>query len=207
MRSTRRILAFAALALGTTLAACSDTATAPDREQSDNPLVQALNRLSGGQGQILSVEKKDVGTPGGPGGRVRQLQAIQPCYIDEPCEREPIDPNCYSGCSWFDVGAGISTGYYGGIKTVTLTGSLYAYSNAASADTYIDFFSAGGCVSNPSHFDSAYLTGSNGPFTLSASRYVEYTGGSFTWRVSSDGHAVNRYNRHGYEYTSYSLCY
>jgi hypothetical protein len=206
MQPIHRTLILPALALCAALAACSDTATAP-RAPQDDPVVQQLNRLGAGQGRVLSVKKKDQVLRGVPADAPKQPSMLVRCDPVVGCDPEPVDRSCYSGCSWFDVDAYISYGSYGGIKWVQPTGTLYAYSGTASGNVSIGFYSAGGCVSSPSLFDSAYLSGSNGPFTLSASRYVEYTGGTFTWRVTSDGYAQNRYGRDGYEYTEASLCY
>jgi hypothetical protein len=204
MLRSRVSLAVAALALSGALAACADGGTAP-QSRADDPLVQQLNRLAGGQGQVLQVKKNDRVQQGLPAGKADAPATANICTIDGGCE--PRDFTCYSSCSWFDVDAYFSYGTSGGSKWVQLTGSLYAYSNAAFGDVFIDFYSVGGCSSTPSRFDGSYLSGSNGPFTLSASRYVEYTGGSFTWAVNSDGYAQNRYGRDGYESTYATLCF
>ncbi|HEX8696462.1 MAG TPA: hypothetical protein VF746_28850, partial [Longimicrobium sp.] len=145
MQSTRRILALAALALGTTLAACSDTGTAPPR-QSDDPLVARLNQQANGQGRVLSVTKKDVVRDGVPDSRLRPSSVLKPCYYDEPCEPEPIDRTCYSSCSWFDVDAYVAAGWLSTTKYASLEGNLYAYAGSSNNSLSVYFY-GGGSVS------------------------------------------------------------
>ena len=205
----RRILGIATLVLGASLAACSDSATAPQGRPSADPLVQRLNQLSNGQAEVLAVRKEDKVSPGiTRRAGAQPSMVISPCYYDEPCEREPIDPNCYDYCSWFDVAAGINTGYYSnGAKYADLWGELYGYTAARQGTLWISFQSAGGCTSYTSQFDAATLTGSSGPYTLSTYRWVDYSGGQFTWRVYADGEVANQYGRWGYESAYASVCH
>lgn len=204
MQFTRRILATAALALGTTLAACSDTSTAP-QAGADNSLVAAVNRLANGHGEVLSATAEEGRVEGAPEPVGGPAMDIQPCEIDNPdCAPPPSD--CFDACSWFDVDSNVSTGLTGsGQKYANLTGTLYAYSDTYYADVYIDFYSAGGCTT-PTKFDGVYMSGYNGPFTLSASREFTYDG-TFTWAVNTDGYAQDVYGVNGYESEYYSVCY
>ncbi|MBW3571149.1 MAG: hypothetical protein KY467_08585 [Gemmatimonadetes bacterium] len=207
MLLTRRLLGTAALALGTTLAACSDTGTSP-QSGSDNPLVSQLNRLADGQGRVYAAtaeEGKTAGAPEPVAGPSMALAPEEPCLYSHTCEPPP-DPNCYDYCSWFDVDGGIGTGYTStGRKYASLYGALYAYSDTYYADVFIDFYSAGGC-NTPTRFDGTFLSGYNGSFTLSASRYIDYEG-TFTWAVYVDGYAQNRSGQNGYETRYVSTCF
>lgn len=208
----RRILGIAALGLGTTLAACSDT-TAPSAQKSSDPLVQRLNQLANGAGQVTSVRSQDKSAAGitrreGGNALEPKMAVREPCYYDVPCDDEPIDPNCYDYCAWFDVAAGVSNGTYSsGEKWADLWGELYAYSAARAGTLWISFQSAGGCTNYTGQFDAATLTGSSGPYTLSTYRWVIYSGGTFSWRVYADGEVANQYGRYGYESAYDATCY
>jgi len=202
MHAIRRTLTLAALALAGTLAACAESGTAPKAD--DDPQVLALNRLANGQGQVRSVKTTERSHAGLPDGRLDTggLQSL--CRIDDGCD--PIVRTCYSSCGWFDVAAAVDPVNHDFYKSVNLTGALYAYSGTADASVGIYFYSVGGCSSNPTLFSSSGLDGSGGPFTLSASRYVEY-GGQFTWAVYTDGWATNQLGREGYETAYASVCF
>lgn len=154
---------------------------------------------------MLRVKTTETSRAGLPDGRVDTggLQSL--CRIDDGCE--PIDRTCYSSCAWFDVGAWIKTADYGFYKAVDLNGALYAYSGTSSAYVDVYFYSVGGCSGSPSIFSTSSLSGSSGPFTLNASRHVEYNGGQFTWAVYTDGWATNQYGRDGNEAAYTSVCF
>ena len=196
------------LAAAVALAACQDSAVAP--EQADLYDLSKV-QITKGDGSAPSLESRK-----GTGLKARTV--IEPCHPDYGCPQSP------KPLADFDYGPYIEQGYSGSNKRVLIMAWSDNHANIQSMTLTGIFKSVGGqgaqgCNATPAEFSRETKSGAGVPYSTYLSLWVERTAlypstSTFVWQVDGQhyflanlGYSVDGYNRSGTFYSSARTCF